>query len=43
MDAIIGFNKESRWICPCDDMIPKYDTWAIQPGVGAVKYKHRLV
>jgi len=30
MDAIVGFQKESGWICPCaDEAIPKYDTWAV--------------
>ncbi len=31
IDAIISFQRESGWICPCsDEDIPKYDTWAVQ-------------
>ena len=31
IDAIISFQKESGWICPCtDEEIPTYDSWAVQ-------------
>ncbi|MBR5868771.1 MAG: glycoside hydrolase family 127 protein, partial [Clostridia bacterium] len=31
MDAILSFQKEDGWICPCaDEDRPTYDTWAIQ-------------
>ncbi len=31
IDAIISFQREDGWICPCEDEeIPKYDTWAVQ-------------
>ncbi len=31
IDAILSFQRESGWICPCaDEEIPKYDTWAVQ-------------
>lgn len=31
VNAIIGSQKESGWICPCDeDEIPQYDTWVVQ-------------
>ena len=31
IDAIISFQKESGWICPCaEDQIPTYDSWAVQ-------------
>lgn len=30
IDAIIAQQKPSGWICPCsEDIIPKYDTWAV--------------
>ncbi len=31
IDAIISFQKESGWICPCaEEDIPTYDSWAVQ-------------
>ena len=31
IDAIISFQKPDGWICPCaEDVIPRYDTWAVQ-------------
>ena len=31
IDAIISFQKESGWICPCaEENIPTYDSWAVQ-------------
>ncbi|MBE6635597.1 MAG: hypothetical protein E7617_05295 [Ruminococcaceae bacterium] len=31
IDAIISYQKESGWICPCaEENIPTYDTWAVQ-------------
>lgn len=31
IDAIISYQRESGWICPCaDEDIPTYDTWAVQ-------------
>lgn len=31
IDAILSFQKESGWICPCSESeIKKYDTWAVQ-------------
>jgi len=31
IDAILAQQKESGWICPCEDKdIPGYDTWAVQ-------------
>lgn len=31
MDAIIGSQRESGWICPCEESeIETYDTWAVQ-------------
>lgn len=31
IDAIISFQREDGWICPCtDEEIPEYDTWAVQ-------------
>ena len=31
IDAIISFQKESGWICPCaEEAIPTYDSWAVQ-------------
>ncbi len=31
IDAIISFQKESGWICPCaEEEIPTYDSWAVQ-------------
>lgn len=31
IDAIIGFQRASGWICPCkEEEIATYDTWAVQ-------------
>ncbi len=31
IDAIISYQKESGWICPCaEEDIPTYDSWAVQ-------------
>lgn len=31
IDAIISYQRESGWICPCsDEEIPTYDSWAVQ-------------
>ena len=31
IDAILSYQKESGWICPCEEeKIPTYDTWAVQ-------------
>ena len=31
IDAIVSSQKDSGWICPCDeDKIKTYDTWAVQ-------------
>lgn len=31
IDAIISFQREDGWICPCtEEEIPEYDTWAVQ-------------
>ena len=31
IDAIISFQKQSGWICPCsEEAIPTYDSWAVQ-------------
>ena len=31
IDAIISYQRESGWICPCaDEDIPTYDSWAVQ-------------
>ena len=31
IDAIISYQKESGWICPCaEENIPTYDSWAVQ-------------
>lgn len=31
IDAIISFQREDGWICPCEEeKIPEYDTWAVQ-------------
>ncbi len=31
IDAIISFQREDGWICPCtEDEIPSYDSWAVQ-------------
>ncbi len=31
INAIISFQREDGWICPCDEKdIPEYDTWAVQ-------------
>ena len=31
IDAILSYQKESGWICPCsEEEIPTYDSWAVQ-------------
>ena len=31
IDAILSYQKESGWICPCaEENIPTYDSWAVQ-------------
>ena len=31
IDAILSYQKESGWICPCtEEEIPAYDSWAVQ-------------